>query len=72
MSDIIYRRFTWPDADSTRGVGNFPEYPTHRQDQQLKEVPLKDGINDHINDALGFVLVNLFPIKSRTAGIIEW
>ena len=47
-------------------------YPTHKEDQQLREVPLKDGVNDHINDCLGFILVNLFPIKSRTAGIIEW
>lgn len=47
-------------------------YPTHKQDQQLKEMPLKDGVNDHIADALRFGIVNLFPIRSRTAGVIDW
>jgi hypothetical protein len=35
-------------------------------------MPLKDGINDHIADALRFGIVNLFPIRSRTAGVIDW
>ena len=47
-------------------------YPEHKKDQQLKEMPLKDGINDHIADALRFGIVNLFPIRSRTAGVIDW
>ena len=47
-------------------------YPEHRKDQQLKEMPLKDGINDHIADALRFAIVNLFPIRRRTAGLLDW
>ena len=47
-------------------------YPEHKKDQQLKEMPLKDGVNDHIADALRFGIVNLFPIRSRTAGVIDW
>jgi hypothetical protein len=47
-------------------------YPAHREDQTLKEVPLKDGRNDHIADALRFAICNLFPIQSRTAGVIDW
>lgn len=47
-------------------------YPEHRQDQRLKEEPLKDGRLDHMNDATRYFLVNRFPIKRRTAGVIEW
>ena len=47
-------------------------YPAHKEDQQLREMPLKDGRNDHIADALRFAICNLFPIRSRTAGVIDW
>ena len=47
-------------------------YPAHKEDQTLKEIPLKDGKNDHIADALRFAICNLFPIRSRTAGVIDW
>tara|TARA_R100000234_G_scaffold15384_3_gene8411 strand:- start:3822 stop:4988 length:1167 start_codon:yes stop_codon:yes gene_type:complete len=47
-------------------------YPDHKKDQQLKEMPLKDGINDHIADCYRFMICNLFPIKSRQAGMIDW
>tara|TARA_R100001510_G_C7564322_1_gene143188 strand:- start:332 stop:703 length:372 start_codon:yes stop_codon:yes gene_type:complete len=47
-------------------------YPDHKKDQQLKEMPLKDGVNDHIADCYRFMICNLFPIKSRQAGMIDW
>ena len=47
-------------------------YPEHRVDQRLKEEPLKDGRVDHMNDALRYFIVNQFPIKRRTAGVIDW
>ena len=47
-------------------------YPEKKKDQRLKEEPLKDGLNDHANDASRYFFCNLFPIKSRTAGVIDW
>lgn len=47
-------------------------YPTHKEDQRIKEEPLKDGRFDHANDALRFGICNLFPIRSRMAGVIDW
>ena len=47
-------------------------YPEHRTDQRLKEEPLKDGRTDHMNDCLRYFFVNQFPIRSRTAGVIDW
>jgi len=47
-------------------------YPEKKQDQRLKEEPLKDGRHDHACDATRYFFVNRFPIKQRTAGTIEW
>ena len=47
-------------------------YPEKKKDQRLKEEPLKDGLNCHANDASRYFFCNLFPIKSRTAGSIDW
>ena len=47
-------------------------YPEHRVDQRLKEEPMKDGRHDHQCDALRYFIVNRFPIKRRTAGVIDW
>ncbi len=47
-------------------------YPEKKADQQLKEEPLKDGVWDHANDATRYFFCNLFPIKSRQAGVIDW
>ena len=47
-------------------------YPDKKVDQHLKEIPLKDGVNDHIMDALRYLLVNLIPIKQKAAGTIPW
>jgi len=47
-------------------------YPEKKQDQKLKEDPLKDGVYDHFCDATRYFFCNLFPIKSRTARSIDW
>ncbi len=47
-------------------------YPEHRVDQRLKEEPMKDGRVDHMNDATRYFFVNRFPIRRRTAGVIDW
>lgn len=47
-------------------------YPEKKQDQKLKEDPLKDGVHDHFCDATRYFFCNLFPIKSRTARSIDW
>ena len=47
-------------------------YPENRNEQAVKEEPLKDGVYDHCNDATRYMICNLFPIKSRMAGLIDW
>jgi len=47
-------------------------YPENKAEQTIKEEPLKDGVHDHVNDALRYMICNLFPIKSRMAGVIDW
>ena len=47
-------------------------YPEKKADQKLKEEPLKDGISDHQMDSTRYLVCNLFPIKSRQAGVIDW
>ena len=47
-------------------------YPENRNEQAIKEEPLKDGVFDHCNDATRYMICNLFPIKSRMAGLIDW
>ena len=58
-------------VESIQAYENY-RYPEHRNEQQLKEMPLKDGRFDHANDALRFALVNLFPMRSRMAGVIDY
>ena len=58
-------------TESIQAYENY-RYPEHREEQQLKEMPLKDGRFDHATDALRFALVNLFPMKSRMAGVIDY
>lgn len=57
--------------ESIQSYENY-RYPTHKEDQALKEVPLKDGRFDHCADALRFFFVNYSPIKSNKAGTIDW
>ena len=47
-------------------------YPKHREEQALREMPLKDGRFDHGCDALRFAICNLFSITSRQVGLINW
>lgn len=47
-------------------------YPKHREEQNLREMPLKDGRFDHGCDALRFAICNLFSITSRKVGLINW
>ena len=47
-------------------------YPKHREEQALREMPLKDGRFDHACDALRFAICNLFSITSRQVGLINW
>ena len=47
-------------------------YPEHREDQTLRHEPKKDGKFDHHCDALRFLLTNLFPMKNRHAGVIDF
>tara|TARA_R100001594_G_C4052823_1_gene265312 strand:- start:4949 stop:6337 length:1389 start_codon:yes stop_codon:yes gene_type:complete len=39
-------------------------YPDDRENRDLKDLPLKDGVHDHGCDALRYLIVNLFPIKN--------
>ena len=47
-------------------------YPERKEDQRIKEEPLKDGRNDHMCDALRYFIVNQYPIKQKKAGTIPW
>lgn len=58
-------------VESIQSYENY-RYPEHREEQQLKEMPLKDGRFDHAADALRFALTNLFPMRSRMAGVIDY
>ena len=62
------------DKRCERFISSFENYryPEKKKDQRLKEEPLKDGLNDHACDATRYFFVNLFPIRSRTAGVIDW
>lgn len=62
------------DSKCKRFISSFENYryPEKKKDQRLKEEPLKDGLNDHACDATRYLFVNLFPIRSRTAGVIEF
>jgi hypothetical protein len=39
-------------------------YPEHKEGQQLRDVPLKDGYSEHGADALRYGIVNRFPIRN--------
>ena len=62
------------DSKCKRFISSFENYryPEKKKDQRLKEEPLKDGLNDHACDATRYLFVNLFPIRSRTAGVIDF
>ena len=64
----------WVDKKCDRFISSFENYryPEKKKDQRLKEEPLKDGLNDHACDATRYFFCNLFPIKSRQAGVINW
>ena len=64
----------YADKRCEKFISSFENYryPEKKKDQRLKEEPLKDGLNDHANDASRYFFCNLFPIKSRTAGVIDW
>ena len=40
-------------------------YPEKRDNQTLKDEPLKDGRHDHGMDAIRYFFINKFPIKKR-------
>jgi hypothetical protein len=45
-------------------VDKCPIYTNCLQQQALKNgVPVKDGVTDHCNDAAGYTIVKLLPIK---------
>jgi len=56
---------------SIKSYDNY-RYPERKEDQRVKEEPHKDGIHDHSADQLRYFIVNFWPIKRRTAGVIEW
>jgi hypothetical protein len=47
-------------------------YPEKKEDQRVKEEPLKDGRFDHGADALRYLICNLFPIRNRLAKVLPW
>ncbi len=47
-------------------------YPEKKEDQRIKEEPLKDGRFEHICDSLRYLFINQFPIKSRTVRVETW
>ena len=56
---------------SIQSYSNY-RYPERKEDQRVKEEPLKDGRFDHICDALRYLCINLFPIKSRQIRVETW
>lgn len=64
----------YADSRAEKFISSFENYryPEKKKDQRLKEEPLKDGLNDHACDASRYFWCNLFPIKSRTAGTVDW
>ena len=56
---------------SIKSYDNY-RYPEKKEDQRIKEEPLKDGRSDHMNDATRYLCVNVFPIKRNIAGVIDW
>ena len=64
----------YADPRAEKFISSFENYryPEKKKDQRLKEEPLKDGLNCHANDASRYFFCNLFPIKSRTAGTVDW
>jgi hypothetical protein len=57
--------------ESIQSYENY-HYPEHRENSALRHEPQKDGKFDHCCDALRFLLTNLFPMRSRSAGVIDW
>lgn len=57
--------------DSIQAYENY-HYPEHKENSALRHEPLKDGKFDHHCDSLRFLLTNLFPMRSRTAGVIDY
>jgi len=57
--------------ESIQAYENY-HYPEHRENSALRHEPQKDGKFDHHCDALRFLLTNLFPMRSRSAGVIDW
>jgi len=47
-------------------------YPEKKEDQRVKEEPLKDGRFEHVCDSLRYMICNLFPIKNRMAKVLPW
>lgn len=49
-------------------------YPEHKEGRPEGQEPTKDGVNDHIRDALGYGLVNagIFGRVGATAGALSW
>jgi hypothetical protein len=74
IEDALGHAHLFVDKKCDKTIMSFENYryPEKKADQKLKEEPLKDGINDHQMDACRYLVCNLFPIKSRQAGVIDW
>lgn len=74
IEDALGHAHLFVDKKCEKTIMSFENYryPEKKADQKLKEEPLKDGINDHQMDACRYLVCNLFPIKSRQAGVIDW
>ena len=46
-------------------------YPEHKEGQQLKELPIKDGYHDHGCDMLRYFFINRFPIKQQGIKFVD-
>ena len=64
--------FIHPKCEKSIEAYENYHYPEHREDQTLRHEPKKDGKFDHACDALRFLLTNLFPMKNRHAGVIDF
>ena len=51
----------------TNVINDFENYryPDKRENQRLKEEPLKDGHHDHSMDAIRYFFINRFPIRKK-------
>jgi len=82
VSGVSHVRGFFESADGTRRVHvdrkqvdvieDFEEYryAEAKENQALKEEPLKDGYHDHGNDAFRYFIINRFPMQRTTMRIL--